>query len=407
MREIVHKDAGLPVELTSSLPGRLVLLGTFAALAIFSSIPFFVRHPVSGIAGPIVHAAFVCLLLFVAMQYRQTMLARSRLLAAAAITLLGVANILLYPATRLGDHPSSAPDALSVPIGRLLAGLEPYGSRLFDGAPISPGPGWVALHGAFAALGLIPLIVPMWLGLATWLVCRSGGAATIFVALVMTPLAFLQMSFVGHDIFAISLAFVVVALAAFRMPERSHRLIAIAILAGTIATARLPLLVLPLIIGLGLAQQRGASVALRFTGIAVCTALSWHGLAALWCALAGDFYQPFHLFQRAEGGAGRWFTLLGAVLGIASGYWIVRKPGRNPSEWLFSMWLLQTALFLPIGIGELINLQHFDWANWEGKNYLAYPLPLLAAALVLRQREPAEPADNDPDTGTRASELRA
>jgi len=363
----------------------------FFVIAFFSSIPFFVRHSVGGVAAAAIYAALLILLLAaVNVEGWIGVLARSRVLAGGAIIALAVANFAVFPRMRLVAHPSSAPDALSVPFARLLAGREPYGKLLFDGAPISPGPGWIVLHGVFTATGLTPLIVPVWLGLATWMVGKSGAKPALFVALVFAPLAFLQMSVVGHDIFAISLAFIVMLLAAFAVPPQGFGLLALAVFAGTIATARLPLILLPLIIGLGLARRRNAACGIRFAVIATVTAVLWHGGFWLWCLKAGDFYQPLHVFQRAHSGAGIWFTLLGALGGVASWVWIWLKPKSDISDWLFALWLLQTALFLPIGVGELVHAQHSDWSNrqgwadWEGKNYIAYPLPLLAASLVLR-----------------------
>lgn len=363
-----------------------LLLGSFGGLALLSSLPFFARHPIAGAAGPILYLLLLTALIYAATGARLARLANSRLTAAAGIALLALGNLLLFPGTRLVEHPSSAPDALSQPVARLLAGLEPYGERLFDGAPISPGPGWILLHAPFTALGLLPLILPAWLGLAAWLVARAGGRPAGFVALTMAPLAFLQMSVVGHDIFAISLAFLVVLLAALPAAERGPAFLALAILAGTVATARLPLIILLPVLGLGLAGERGRSFGWRFAAIALATCLAWHAAAFLWCWQVGDFYQPLHVFARADNGAGRWFSLAGAVAGLAAAAWIWRRRDGGLGQTLLGLWLLQTALFLPIGLGELVNLQHLDWADWEGKNYLAYPLPLLAAALLLPNR---------------------
>jgi hypothetical protein len=368
----------------SAAPPPLLLLASFAGLAWLSALPFFARHPMGEPAGPLVYLLLLSFLLYAAaVAPRLERLAGSRLLAAAGVALLALGNLLLFPGTRLVARPSSAPDALAQPVARLLAGLEPYGERLFDGAPISPGPGWILLHGPFTALGLGPLILPAWLALAAWLLARAGGRPAGFVALTMAPLAFLQMSVVGHDIFAISLAFLVVLLAARQAPARGPAFLALAILAGTVATARLPLIILLPVLGLGLAAERGRAFGWRFAAIAIATCLVWHAAAFLWCWEAGDFYQPLHVFARADNGAGRWFSLAGALCGLAAAAWIWRRRDGGTRHTLLGLWLLQTALFLPIGLGELVNLQPFGWADWEGKNYLAYPLPLLAAALLL------------------------
>lgn len=75
--------------------------------------------------------------------------------------LLAFANVLLYPGTRTLHARSSAPDALIEPARRMAAGGHPYAGVLFDGAPISPGPGWIAIHAPLTAVGLVWLVVPL------------------------------------------------------------------------------------------------------------------------------------------------------------------------------------------------------------------------------------------------------
>src|SRR5690348_17352262 len=60
--------------------------------------------------------------------------------------MLAIANAGLYPRTRLVEARSSAPDALIEPARRLVSGVHPYAQRLAGDTPISPGPGWIAVH---------------------------------------------------------------------------------------------------------------------------------------------------------------------------------------------------------------------------------------------------------------------
>jgi hypothetical protein len=53
-------------------------------------------------------------------------------------------------------------------------------------------------------------------------------------------------------------------------------------------------------------------------------------------------------------------------------------------------WLLEFGLFAPIGLGELVSVNRFDVTLWEGRNYVAWSLPLLCGYLALQAAQRAE-----------------
>src|SRR5436305_749864 len=102
----------LPREASSYSSARLhpmfregILPFVYGVLAFLSSIPFFARHPLGGIIGPLGYGALLCLVLFAVTWDVLQKLGRSLLLSGAALALLLVANLALFPATRLVERP--------------------------------------------------------------------------------------------------------------------------------------------------------------------------------------------------------------------------------------------------------------------------------------------------------------
>jgi len=305
-------------------------------------------------------------------------------LPAAAVVALAALGVALHSYTRHVAHPSTGPDAMIVPILRLLHCQQPYATRLWDAAPISPGPGWLLLNAPLTATGLIVLLTPAWLAITAALIARQAeGAATLFILSLCASRDFLVQSIVGHDIFAINLAVAALCLVIPSILAYPKRLLPLAVLAGLIVTARVPLLPLIPIIGLGLWRQNRRTAAV-FTAAALLTALSTHAAFALWAAYDHLFYQPLHLFSRARNGAGPLFMLLSAVGAALSALAAHRLAAPTPARLMLCCWLFEFLTFAPIGLGELITVNHFRTAAWEGRLYIAWSLPLLCGTLALR-----------------------
>ena len=296
---------------------------------------------------------------------------------------LTVLNLALYPATRHLAHPSTGPDAMIVPFHRLLRGTDPYTAPLWDGALISPGPGWWLLNAPLTGFGVVALLCPLWLGLATALMARRNVfAAVIFLVTLFTCQDFIAQSVAGHDIFVVNLAICVVCLLAEQVAIGTAPLVPVAILAGLVATARVPLIILIPTIGLGLAR-RNSQTGKRFIWLASAVAISLHLVFAAWAAWDGTFYQPLHVFARARGGAGAESIIISAIATCAAARWVIIHARHTAAQLMFSCWLIEFCLFAPIGFGELVNVNHFTLSAWEGRNYVAWSLPLLCGYLGL------------------------
>jgi hypothetical protein len=304
-------------------------------------------------------------------------------LPALPVIALAAADFVWYPYTRHVAHPSTGPDAMVVPMVRLLEGNQPYAAPLWDGALISPGPGWMLLNAPLSTNGLIVLLSPFWLALAAGLLAsRDAVAGALFVGALFASRDFLVQSAGGHDIFAVNLAVTTVCLLAPHCMRNRARLIGLAILAGLVVTARVPLVLLVPVLGLGLARgDRRAG--LVFTCVALVVAALFHAAFGAWAAWDGVFYQPLHVFLRAKSGAGPVFMLISAAGGAAACVAIYRLARPGPAALMLCCWLLEFGLFAPIGLGELVNVNHFDVTMWEGRHYIAWSLPLLCGYLAL------------------------
>lgn len=378
----------------SARRGQWLTIAAYVSLATLTTLPALAKHGPRPAPAAIV---YVCLLLGAgvwlmqadigALDRRADGYAVSRWLWLWPCIALAMANAVLYPGTRIVPAPSSAPDALIEPARRLLGGVYPYASPLWSGAPISPGPGWIVVHAPLTLSGLIWLVVPLHLGLAGYMVSRLAGpfsAAAFCTALLALP-PFLQMSLVGHDLFAVSCACVVVTLGVYEWTldsARSHRSrwwLAWGIATGVVATARVPLVMLVPLLAV-LVARSDARGAVKFAAVAGGVAAAWHLPFFLWGRALGVAYQPLHVFGRA-GRAGLPAILMGLLLAAIATVLLWRRGAHHAGDWLLLLWTTVGIPFAAVGLGELSNLDQIKWSDWEGKIYASFGLPVLLAAL--------------------------
>lgn len=374
-----------PAKTHSSQMNQFFVKTLYCLILTITAVPFFLKHfPSQAIAAVAVYFAILLLVLLVTSEFAMSF---ATPFWAVGIAILAVLNLLLYPRTRLPGQLSSAPDAVLEPARALfLHGLHPYSVHLFDGAPVSPGPGWIMLNAVLYLSGCLALLVPLYLFLAAALVNRiKKGQALPFVALTLASICFLQMSITGHDLPASALAMAGLTLALHRHYTGDRALLLIAIAAGIVATARVPFIVFP--VGLGICLSKiDRSKAIRFIVWSLTVALLIHGTFYLWAWLDGIFYQPIHVFGRASAsGSPVWQVCAAVVYGLV--VWLVYKRlNDSPASWLYFVWTLIALPTMFIGFGELFRagvLSANVWMNWEGKGYVLFTLPLLVAGIVL------------------------
>jgi hypothetical protein len=205
-----------------------------------------------------------------------------------------------------------------------------------------------------------------------------------FVLLVVALPAFLQMSFVGHDLFAIGCAMTTVTLGLYHQASRPSRwFFAWSLAAGVIATARVPLAAFVGALAL-LLMSKSPRLAARFAAIAGVTVAATHLLFFAWGNSLDLPYQPFHVFGRA-GRAGALVLPIGLLLsaGVAALQW--GRGFHQAADWLRLVWAIAGLPFVVVGLGELLGPTGMAWSIWEGKVYAGFGLPLLVAAIVLSE----------------------
>jgi hypothetical protein len=365
---------------------------SYLLIAGITSSPFFLKHIPTKF--PVLISAYIVALTLcglLAFKFRSRLFTLGNPLSWSTLVVgFAVINYLLYASTRRVSALSTAPNALMEPaIAFLQAGQHPYSVRLFDGAPISPGPGWILLNAVFSLTGQIELLVPFYLAVAAFLLAKfSNGAALAFVLLLFGSLNFFQMSVTGHDLPATTLAMVALTLALYRWNRYPTLLVALALVSGLVATARVPFLVFPLALSWFLwpiNRHRAAA----FCAISIGTALGTHAAFFFSGNGLGLAYQPLRVFGRAMG-SGSTLPLIGGVITMIAAVLALRHRKKAPQAWLLSLWILFWP-FAFIGVGELVRsgiASGSTWVIWEGKNYVAFSLPFLAACIALSLTKP-------------------
>ncbi|MBM4286296.1 MAG: hypothetical protein FJ128_13785 [Deltaproteobacteria bacterium] len=377
----------------------LIFSGYFLYLLIvtITSAPFFIKHfPEASFILITTYIAIITGLIILGFIFLRFDSQKFRIISNHSLWVLGILalaalNVFLYPATRLVSNPSTAPNALMEPaIALWHTCSHPYSIRLFDGAPISPGPGWILLNLPFSLSGMIALLIPIYFMIAGVMVAKWGKAYVfIFVMLLMASLNFLQMSITGHDLPATTLALVSLTLGLHCYYRSNGWFIVIAILTGLIATARMPFIIIPMALSICLITINPLR-AMQFALISIGVALSIHLIFFVWAKKIGLFYQPMHVFGRASASGSTIFLCSGALTCVTFYWFVWRRLTNSPASWLIFLWVILSTPFIFVGLGELLREGLFSfktWAVWEGKNYVLFTLPLLLAGLLLNEAQ--------------------
>ena len=128
--------------------------------------------------------------------------------------LIGV-NYYLYPrvdARKYIGRGSTADDALIETAKSFLAQRGLYNVRLYDGAPVSPGPGWILLNLPFTTSGLYFLLTPFYIGILSTLYIifyrDKLGANLVLLSLTSSPI-FWELMVTGHDLIALGFGLII------------------------------------------------------------------------------------------------------------------------------------------------------------------------------------------------------
>lgn len=307
------------------------------------------------------------------------------------LVLFAVGDLLRYPIQSRKPNFETAAPALIEPALHLARGHDPYGVHLGNSVPISPGPGWIVLLMPLTLSGAVMLVTPFVAAMtAAALFVRSSLAAGVFMALLLMQPNFLSQTTVGHDLFAIPIAFSALCLLGESSIGDLRLIVPLAVVAASFATSRLPMIVLVLFLCVGLYRRHRRSGVI-FAVISIPLTAVWHVAFYLWARSDHTYYQPLHLLGRAAS-TGTEFPLIGLLGGLVVCLWAALRMRGLASDWMLAGALFLVLSFVPEAIGELVAL-HGNFAAWEGANYLSFGDSLLVAYLALTA------ARRDPDLG--------
>ncbi|MGI4755399.1 MAG: hypothetical protein ACRYGF_00950, partial [Janthinobacterium lividum] len=297
-------------------------------------------------------------------------------LIACSVSLL-IFEIVRYPVQSRKPHFASAAPALIEPAKALLHGRDPYSVQLDENTPVSPGPGWILLLAPLTLSGGVMLVTPLAAVSCAMLLRKSSPVESVlFLPLLLMQPDLLSQTSQGHDLFAVPLCFAIICLLLDRFWTHGIGLLAIAVFAGLLATSRIPMVVLPLIAGLGL-SKRSRSAGITFTLVSTGIATLLPGIFYIWASHDHVYYQPLHLFFRAAG-SGFGFVATGAFLASSAAIWIYITMRDKLADWVLGGAVILIAAFGPIGLGEIRK------GEMEGCNYVSFAASLLIAYICLR-----------------------
>ena len=187
---------------------------------------------------------------------------------------------------------------------------------------------------------------------------------------ISSSLVVWELNVTGHDAIALSAVIAtlfLLAQRAFSSPKR-WPIYAVAGALGVFGTARIIFPFIAPLIGL-LYVKSHTKKAVVFTLVATAITAALHG----YHFSQNDYYDPLHLFGRAENNMGHFVLLLGTIATAIIGLLALVKSKDNSNSKLQWFILCFSTPLLFISFGELYGVR-FNIAIWEGSNYL---LPIM------------------------------
>jgi len=318
---------------------------------------------------------------------RRALIALAGALAVLALALSALHPYFDRPELQAANLGGDRDDALIDAARRLLALEDPYAAPTYTRTPISPGPGWVLLNLIAGIPGLFPLLVPLHAALLTAVVARAGygvGPTLLATLFCLGSAGFWENAY-GSDLSALALALATCTVAAFSFRRHAGLHVLLPLLAGALATARLPLLLYPAWLGVLLWSLGDRRSGLVTAILGTATALLLHGIFGVLMSRAGP-YPPFHLLDQGmllfgPGGLAAGLAGLAAFALVAA-----RQALTSVAAALWRQGLILLLAFGSISLaaiaaagGRLDGIQ-----DWTGYAIVALPSLVLARTLYAR-----------------------
>ena len=302
------------------------------------------------------------------------------------LLLILVANLWLYPiadARKEAGAGSNQDHSLIITGERLWQGNNPYKGEQWPHESAAAGPGWVIIASPLTANGLFILLNPLIIALTASVlvyVRRSFFAGVTFLLLMMSSLAFWELTVVGSDMISVGCLMLIATISVYYGWQRGGvaKLLS-AMLLAFVATGRAVFFYLiPLFAAFQ--RKRDKRSTLQFLLIAGGMFLILHLSFYLWTP---KWYLPLHVFWKGEVLLGRWIYVAAGLICLFFFFFAGRQVKNDLPSWILNCWI---TIFLGMTFAALGDLwsSSFVFSQWEGANYLGVALPGYAAYLVLR-----------------------
>jgi len=301
------------------------------------------------------------------------------------IVTLTLVNLIMYPradALKTELRGSDQDDNLIIVGEGILRGESAYHLKTYLGNPISPGPGWALISLPFVAFHIYALFTPASLLLGGLIIKQYSGEyakANLFLLFWMSSLIFWEISVVGSDMVALGIFFVVAILLSHRIIlKTSLEFYLVAILTGLLITSRINFFYLGILLGVFIGKQN-IRQGILFGVISTATGFLLHGLFML---MTDGFYSPLHLILLPKPFINSTVLIIGVILCAITGVLTLIYLKPTILSWLFWGWICILMPALIMSLAELFFLK-FDFAIWEGANYLFVASPIYLVGYIL------------------------
>ncbi len=311
-----------------------------------------------------------------------------RPLSYVLIFIYSAISFIIYPiadARKNIGKGSTADDAIIESALTLLRSDHLYSPTLYDGAPISPGPGWILQNASFVLFDIYWLLSTFYITIAV-IVFRSffGRFRETNMALIFlsTSLIFWELLVTGHDILAIGFSFVIFVSLVYKLSINNADnyvfLLALAIGVGVFSTSRVIFICFPILLFFFLWKFKKKK-ALIFLTISLFVSIVLHS----YFYMASDNYQPLHLFSRGDNQVGIYLSVMGLTVTLVAFVKVYQGLKDTLESWLFSVFVCLSIPLAFISAGELYS-SSFNFSIWEGANYLVPAAPILLFLVACR-----------------------
>ncbi len=329
------------------------------------------------------------------------------------LIMLFAIQAVVYPHAdaRKFQGPSTPQDDALVVGGEYLAnGLNPYEALTFRREYVSAGPGWILLALPFTLTGAIGFFNPVWIAISAfivWRIQRNAFHASLFLVLLMSSLAFWELTVSGSDMLSIGCALLVSTIFVHRVWNRISptftggnkggrgarggglRLLSVVLLACSVTSRIVFAYAIPLLAGfLG---RRSWKTSITFFVIAGGLTAALHLFFYLWNPPA---YFPLTRFSDPSFLPGILWPLIAALASLLMFVVALRRADDTLASWLFNFWLALAVVMFLSAFGDLAARQ-FNLADWEGANYLGVVMPLFVAWIVFAERAALSPPESE------------